>query len=127
MLNVQGRLDLGLREELQRACKEEEGAPWRFVVVDLRGATYLDTSGLDMLLMLRKSARQQGGEVILRHCSYGVRKILQITNFQHLFRIEDSPPPALPDELFQPPPPATTLGMRCINPQDHHPGGDRHD
>ncbi|MBK1725983.1 STAS domain-containing protein [Halorhodospira neutriphila] len=102
VLNVRGRLDLGLHEELQRACEEEEGAPWRFVVVDLREATYLDTSGLDMLLMLRKSASQRGGEVILRHCSYGVRKVLQITKFQHLFRIEDSPPSALLDEVFQP-------------------------
>lgn len=96
VLSVRGRLDLGLREELQRACKEEEGRSRRFVVVDLRGVTYLDTSGLDMLLMLRKSARQQGSKVVLRHCSRSVRKILQITNCQHLFRIEDSPSPRSP-------------------------------
>ncbi|MBK1725858.1 STAS domain-containing protein [Halorhodospira neutriphila] len=90
VLSVRGHLDPALREELQRACEGREATTGR-LVVDLGGVTYLDSSGLDMLLALRRMVEADGGsgEVVLRHCPREVRWILEVVHFDRLFRIED--------------------------------------
>lgn len=69
------------REAYQRGGRET-----RFIV-DLADVASMDSSALGMLLVLRD---QQGGDsasVEITHCSTEVRKILQIANFERLFRI----------------------------------------
>ncbi|MBK1727243.1 STAS domain-containing protein [Halorhodospira neutriphila] len=87
VLSVQGYFDFSLHKDFRQAYKGAEGV--RRFVVDLRDTEYMDSSALGMLLLLREFAGDQGGEVILRHCSREVRKILEIANFQRLFQIED--------------------------------------
>lgn len=87
VLNVSGYFDFSLHKEFRQAYKGSEGV--RRFVVDLRETEYMDSSALGMLLLLREFATEQGGEVVLRNCSREVRKILEIANFQRLFRIEE--------------------------------------
>ncbi|MCY1442851.1 STAS-domain containing protein [compost metagenome] len=63
-----------------------EITPKRYVV-DLKGATYLDSSALGMLLLLRDHAGGDQAQISLIHCNADVRKILSISNFQQLFDI----------------------------------------
>lgn len=55
--------------------------------VDLGGVSYLDSSALGMLLMLRDKARGSNCQVKLAHCSAAVRQVLDVANFQQLFSI----------------------------------------
>ena len=57
-------------------------------MVDLGGATYLDSSALGMLLLLRDHAGGDRAEVRLINGNDDVRKVLSISNFQQLFVID---------------------------------------
>lgn len=55
--------------------------------IDLGGVSYLDSSALGMLLMLRDKARAASCDIRLTHCSAPVRQVLDVANFHKLFTI----------------------------------------
>lgn len=83
---VQGRFDFGAHQEFRNAYERVEVTPKRYVV-DLKGATYLDSSALGMLLLLRDHAGGESAQISLAHCNPDVRKVLAISNFEQLFKI----------------------------------------
>lgn len=56
-------------------------------MVDLSEATYLDSSALGMLLLLRDHVGGDDSDVRVVHATADVRKILAISNFEKLFDI----------------------------------------
>lgn len=82
-IKVKGRFDFGKHQEFRDAYERRQPDS---VIVDLKEATYLDSSALGMLLLLRDHV---GGEPDIRvvHASPDVRKILAISNFDKLFDI----------------------------------------
>ena len=83
---VQGRFDFGAHQEFRNAYERQDITPKRYVV-DLKGATYLDSSALGMLLLLRDHAGGEQARISLVQCSPDVRKILSISNVEQLFQI----------------------------------------
>ena len=63
------------------------GSRFEALVVDLKDTTYLDSSALGMLLLLRDHAGGDESDVLVVHASSDVRKILAISNFEKLFDI----------------------------------------
>lgn len=86
-LHIQGRFDFNSHQSFRDAYQEVDGTPQRYVV-DLSGATYLDSSALGMLLLLRDHAGGDRADVRLINCNGDVRKVLSISNFQQLFVID---------------------------------------
>jgi len=88
-IRVKGRFDFGKHQEFR---KTYEGSPGRSsgqfdsVVVDLKEATYLDSSALGMLLLLRDHAGEES-QISVINTTADVRKILAISNFEKLFEI----------------------------------------
>lgn len=87
VIAVNGRFDFSTHQEFRRAYEVVEPAPRRYVV-NLRGATYLDSSALGMLLLLRDHAGGDEADVVIAECNDEVRKVLTISNFDQLFTIE---------------------------------------
>lgn len=85
-IKIKGRFDFGKHQEF-RTAYELSGKSPELVVVDLKEATYLDSSALGMLLMLRDHAGGDDSEVRVVNTSPDVRKILAISNFDKLFDI----------------------------------------
>lgn len=83
---IQGRFDFGAHQEFRDAYERIDQRPKRYVV-DLKGTTYLDSSALGMLLLLRDHAGGDDAQIRLEHCNPDVRKILAISNFEQLFKI----------------------------------------
>ena len=85
-ISVKGRFDFGrhqeFRESYERLTKKPES-----IVVDLKEATYLDSSALGMLLLLRDHAGGDDSDVQVINSNSDVRKILAISNFDKLFDI----------------------------------------
>ncbi len=86
-IRVKGRFDFSTHQDFRNAY---ESAPagldaW---IVDLRDATYLDSSALGMLLLLRDHAGGDGSRVRIVNCNPDVKKILAISNFEQLFTIQ---------------------------------------
>ncbi|PAU65665.1 anti-anti-sigma factor [Pseudomonas sp. PIC25] len=85
-IQVQGRFDFGAHQEFRNAYERVNVTPRRYVV-DLKDATYLDSSALGMLLLLRDHAGGDDAQIRLVNCNPDVRKILAISNFEQLFQI----------------------------------------
>lgn len=85
-IKIDGRFDFGAHQEFRDAYERIDASPRRYVV-DLKNTTYLDSSALGMLLLLRDHAGGDHAQVSLVNCNADVRKILSISNFEQLFSI----------------------------------------
>ena len=85
-IRVSGRFDFSVHQEFREAYESLAEQPERFRV-DMREASYLDSSALGMLLLLRDHAGGDHADVQIVNCNADVRKILTISNFQQLFSI----------------------------------------
>ncbi|MFI8743978.1 STAS domain-containing protein [Pseudomonas sp. NPDC077186] len=83
---IRGRFDFASHQEFRDAYERVNITPRRYLV-DLQGTSYLDSSALGMLLLLRDHAGGDAAQIRLLNCSSDVRKILAISNFEQLFRI----------------------------------------
>ncbi|AFN77242.1 anti-anti-sigma factor [Stutzerimonas xanthomarina] len=86
-LHIRGRFDFNSHQAFRDAYQRVNGLARRYVV-DLGGATYLDSSALGMLLLLRDHAGGDNAQIRLINCNADVRKVLSISNFQQLFVID---------------------------------------
>lgn len=86
VINIDGRFDFSSHGDFNRAFVSSDGSLNHYTV-DLTGASYLDSSALGMLLLLREHAGNDSERVVLRNPSPEVRNLLEIANFQQLFRI----------------------------------------
>jgi len=85
-IEVQGRFDFSAHKAFRDCYQKGDTSPERYTV-DLREATYLDSSALGMLLLLRDYAGGDSSNVSIVNCNADVRKILAISNFEQLFHI----------------------------------------
>ena len=86
VISVAGRFDFSLHQEFRDAYENSDAQPEAYKV-DMREATYLDSSALGMLLLLRDFAGGDNAKVEIVNCNSDVRKILSISNFEQLFTI----------------------------------------
>jgi anti-anti-sigma factor len=83
-ISIKGRFDFAKHQDF---CEAYESRDLDAVVIDLKEATYLDSSALGMLLLLRDHAGGDDADIRLVNSSPDVRKILAISNFDKLFDI----------------------------------------
>jgi anti-anti-sigma factor len=83
-ISVKGRFDFAKHQEFRESYENHKLSA---VVVDLKEATYLDSSALGMLLLLRDHAGGEDSDIRVVNSSSDVRKILAISNFDKLFVI----------------------------------------
>ena len=81
---IKGRFDFGSHQTFRDAYERFYKVP-QIYVVDLKDTTYMDSSALGMLLLLRDHAGGDSSEVQVVNSNSDVRKILAISNFDKLF------------------------------------------
>ena len=95
VIDVEGQLIVGNRQELkQKVLEELEGGERKFVV-DFSNTGYIDSSGLGVLVSLSKKIREQGGELRLASLNEDLRTLFELTKLETLFKIADSRDEAL--------------------------------
>lgn len=87
---VRGELVAATAPALRQVLIETQAssAGQRAVVVDLSGVTFIDASGLGVLVAALKRARARHGELVLRDPAPGVVRTLELTRLATAFRIE---------------------------------------
>jgi anti-sigma B factor antagonist len=97
VVDVEGQLIVGNRQELkQKVLEELEGGERKFVV-DFEKTGYIDSSGLGVLVSLSKKVREQGGELRLANLNEDLKTLFELTKLDTLFHIADSREAALKD------------------------------
>jgi len=84
---IQGRFDFSAHQDFRRSYEEVDDS-LEFYRVDMAETTYLDSSALGMLLLLRDYAGGDSAQIQIANCSPDVKKILMISNFEQLFDIQ---------------------------------------
>lgn len=86
IITVDGRFDFSCHQSFRDVYENLPQVP-QTIVIDLHNATYLDSSALGMLLLLRDHTGDANTQITLQNVSDDVRKILTISNFNQLFAI----------------------------------------
>ncbi|MEU4423077.1 STAS domain-containing protein [Actinoplanes sp. NPDC024001] len=91
----EGDLDMDnaavLRQVLQQVLDRRDTA---HIEVDMSSVTFLDSSGLGMLVAARRAAEAQGATLRLRSPGPMVRMVLEVTNLYGEFVVEEPGEPA---------------------------------
>ena len=85
-IQIEGRFDFSIHQDFRNAYESASDVVSKYNI-DLRTSTYLDSSALGMLLLLREFAGAEQSEVSISNASEDIRKILTISNFDQLFNI----------------------------------------
>lgn len=86
-INISGRFDYKVSQEFRDSYRQIPGQDNMAFYVDLSDATYMDSSALGMLLLLREHAKCRGGAVFIDKPSKQIDSILKVANFEQLFTI----------------------------------------
>ncbi|WP_221799274.1 STAS domain-containing protein [Oceanobacter mangrovi] len=85
-IQVSGRFDFSAHQAFRDAYENPHSSVRKYVI-DLSGTSYLDSSALGMLLLLRDYAGGDNADISITNCNPDVKKILAISNFEQLFVI----------------------------------------
>lgn len=85
---VSQQFDYSLHQAFRDAYRSVQQSGVTFTV-DLANATYMDSSALGMILLLKEHAEKLGGRVVLAKPNASVHKILTIANFDQFVTIEN--------------------------------------
>jgi anti-anti-sigma factor len=86
-IKIKGRFDFSAHQQFRDSYEKQPTAPSSFVI-DMTETTYLDSSALGMLLLLRDFGGGESANIHITNCNEEIKKILAISNFEQLFVIE---------------------------------------
>jgi anti-anti-sigma factor len=92
-----GEVDLARRDELDAIIDKVEMSDAAYVVVDLAEVSFLDSTGLRMLVLLSVMTSAREGRVHVLRPQRPVRRALQISGVEQLVDIVDDAPPCAAD------------------------------
>lgn len=85
-----GDLDFGSADAARRALEQLDDSTQQ-IVLDLSHITYLDAAGVRFLLTAQQRARTAGRNLVVRHLSRAVRRVLAITGELAAICLADTP------------------------------------
>jgi anti-sigma B factor antagonist len=92
-IQLEGEFDISmtgpLREQWDALIRDER--PER-IVIDLSRVTFIDSTGLGLLVRVLKAQRAHGGDVLVRGAVPRVMKVLSLTGLDAVFPHADAPP-----------------------------------
>lgn len=90
VVRVGGELDMDTRPELQGLLEGLVGDGVRQVVLDFAGVSFMDSSGLGLLVDVLKLLRDRGGRLCLASVQAPVRDVLVLSALDQVLDIYDT-------------------------------------
>jgi anti-anti-sigma factor len=98
VLGLHGEFDLSGVPLFQRELKRALAGPAQAVALDLRGLTFVDSSGLRALIVAHKELNEAGRPCVVVKGPQRIHKLLEITGLKSRFNLVDD----LPDPASEP-------------------------
>jgi anti-sigma B factor antagonist len=87
---LKGELDLAGIDSAKQAIDQAEEVPGRMVVLDLSELTFMDSTGLEVVLRAARRASESGRRLVVARPSHYVKRLLKMTAIdQSLDIVED--------------------------------------
>ncbi len=90
VLNLEGELDTATARELRAALATAMAGDATAVVLDLAGLSFIDSTGIAVLLAGCHQAESQGRSFTLRHPARMVLKVLHLTGVDRLLAVDST-------------------------------------
>lgn len=87
---LHGEVDFASREHLLAIARDFEASGLPRAEVDVAGVTFVDSTALSMLLTMRRTATDRGGEVVLVAPGRRLHRLLTIAGMTALFTVDGS-------------------------------------
>ncbi len=84
---VEERFDFSLHQSFRDAYCDSEINNGTFIL-DLKSTTYMDSSALGMILLLKDFTVNNGSNILIKNANESVYKVLYIAQFNRLMEIE---------------------------------------
>lgn len=85
---MNGNLDTLAAEQIEPQIKELEAMATKPITIDCTALNYISSSGLRLILRLRKAANAAGNKVTLQSVNENVMEVLKVTHFDKMFEIK---------------------------------------
>ena len=90
LIDVGGELDLFTAPNLREMLIQADDRVQPLLVIDLDDVTFMDSTGLGVLIGGLRRARERSAEMVLVCTSRPVLRVLEITGLHHVFTIHAS-------------------------------------
>lgn len=87
---ISGEIDLFAAPDFKSRLYEAVGEGNSDVVLDCSGLSYIDSTGLGILLGALKRVRQNNQQVYVRNLKDNIRKLFRITGLDRAFNLEEA-------------------------------------
>lgn len=84
---ISGRFDFSILQDFRNAYTLDIDAPVHEVSIDLSHSEHMDSSGMGLLLTLKKELDLDVGCIELRHCRPHIRDALLAARLDHFFKV----------------------------------------
>lgn len=89
IVTIHGEIDVATSPALHETLDDVLARDAHLVTLDLTRLTFIDSSGLGVLVGAHKQLRQAGGDtIVLRGMQEPVRRVFEITGLTKLFTVE---------------------------------------
>lgn len=88
VVSLAGEMDTAAALEMEKDLKTLCDKKVKEIVFDCTDLEYIASSGLRILLSILKSAKANGGNVVLQHVNEDIKDVFQLTGFINIFTIE---------------------------------------
>lgn len=87
VLSPQGEIDLSRATSFRQQCMAALTSKPKFLLMDLGGVPYMDSSGVAILLEVLNATKRGGGKLVLCSIQPKVRSIFEIARLETVFTI----------------------------------------
>lgn len=88
VVSLAGEMDTAAALEMEENLKTLCDKKVKEIVFDCTDLEYIASSGLRILLSILKSAKANGGNVVLQHVNEDIKDVFQLTGFINIFTIK---------------------------------------
>lgn len=88
---LSGDLDLSTAKQAEQAIEEAERSGQKTVVIDLRRLSFMDSTGLRVIVSADKRASRSKRRVVIIQGPQAVRRVFEITRLGERLEIVDTP------------------------------------
>ena len=89
VMRLSGEIDLFNVEELKREFRIFQTTGIKNIGIDLLDVSYIDSSGLGVLISIMTELKKNGGKLLLFNLSESVKTVLKLTKLSAFFCIAD--------------------------------------
>jgi anti-anti-sigma factor len=89
IVTLEGRLDTTASEQTAKELEVLNDCTGHDILIDCSRLEYISSSGLRILLNIRKYAGAVGSKVIIKNMRDDIRKVFDMTGFSNIFIIQN--------------------------------------